>query len=179
MQQNTLCLDIGSGTQDVLYFMPDRELENCPKFVLPAPARGVAKRIQELTAAGRHIFLHGSNMGGGFFRALRAHTQAGLKVATHPVAALAMTDDPAWLETQGISLADRAPTDYCPVHLADFEPGFWARAAWGGGPSLSGSGAGRGPGPRFSSWSQQPRGPIQVVGGFFARHRRQGGTAPV
>ncbi|MGE4298704.1 MAG: DUF1786 domain-containing protein [Desulfovibrionaceae bacterium] len=125
MHRNILCLDIGSGTQDVLYFMPDRELENCPKFVLPAPARYVGKRIQELTKAGRHIFLHGSNMGGGFFRALQAHMQAGFKVATHPVAALAIADDITRLEAQGIALAERAPDGYCPVHLADYEPGFW------------------------------------------------------
>ena len=38
MGKTTLCIDIGSGTQDVLLYSPDTEVENCPKFVLPAPA---------------------------------------------------------------------------------------------------------------------------------------------
>ena len=48
--ERLLLLDIGSGTQDVLYVQPGLEPTNWPKFVLPAPARAVTKRIRQLTA---------------------------------------------------------------------------------------------------------------------------------
>ena len=54
-----LCLDIGSGTQDVLLARPGLECENWPRFVLPAPARLVAQRIRELTLLRRNIWLYG------------------------------------------------------------------------------------------------------------------------
>ena len=44
-----LCVDIGSGTQDVLLARPGLEVHNWPRFVLPSPARLAAQRIRELT----------------------------------------------------------------------------------------------------------------------------------
>ena len=96
-----LILDIGSGTQDVLLYQEGLELENCPKFILPSPARTVAARIRELTALGRDIYLHGQNMGGGFWRAVKAHQDAGLKVFAHPDAALAL--GMIWIRCAGMA----------------------------------------------------------------------------
>ncbi len=120
-----LCLDIGSGTQDVLYFDPDLELENCPKFVLPSPARRVAGRIRDLTRAGRDVYLYGMNMGGGFHDALTAHMEQGCRVAAHPEAALALADDLDKVRAQGITVVESCPRKAAPVHLSDFDPGFW------------------------------------------------------
>lgn len=120
-----LCLDIGSGTQDALLWSPERSLENCPKFVLPSPAKQVAARIRALTAQGRPIHLHGGNMGGGFFGAVLGHLKAGLAVTAHPLAALAISDDPARLAGQGVTLRGICPRGHAPVHLTDFDPGFW------------------------------------------------------
>lgn len=120
-----LCVDIGSGTQDALYWFADRSLENCPKFVLPSPAKRIDARIRGLTAAGRAIYLCGRNMGGGFIKAVKAHREAGLPICAHPRAALAITDDPASLQRFGITLSDVCPQGHEPVHLADYDPGFW------------------------------------------------------
>ncbi|NHZ46833.1 DUF1786 domain-containing protein [Nitratidesulfovibrio liaohensis] len=120
-----LCLDIGSGTQDVLLTMPGLNPENWPRFVLPTPARRVAKRIAELTAEGRHIWLHGENMGGGFFGAVKAHVAAGLRMAAHPDAALALHDNPERVRALGVDIAESCPAGFAPVRLADYEPGFW------------------------------------------------------
>ncbi|HEU6437155.1 MAG TPA: DUF1786 domain-containing protein [Nitratidesulfovibrio sp.] len=120
-----LCLDIGSGTQDVLLTMPGLNPENWPRFVLPTPARRVARRIAELTAEGRHIWLHGENMGGGFFGAVKAHVAAGLHMAAHPDAALALHDNPERVRALGVDIADACPAGFVPVRLADYEPGFW------------------------------------------------------
>lgn len=119
----TLILDIGSGTQDVLYHFPDLEIENCPKFVLPAPARMVAKRIKDL--AGQPIWLHGRNMGGGFFRALKMHLKQGGKVAAEPSAAFSLGDDLDRVRDMGVEVCDAQPEGYLPVHLTDFDPAFW------------------------------------------------------
>lgn len=120
-----LLLDIGSGTQDVLYVLPGQEPSNWPKFVLPAPARGVARRIRQLTAQGRDIYLSGTNMGGGFAQALNEHLSTGRRAAAHPEAALALADDLSLVEAMGVQLADICPAGHANVRLADFEPGFW------------------------------------------------------
>lgn len=126
MADRALCLDIGSGTQDVYYHNPDLEPENCPKFVLPSPARLVASRLAELTAAGRSVYLCGHNMGGGFFKAFRAHLKAGLPLAAHPDAVWALTDDPDRLvATTGVTVTTRRPAGAVPLFLADFDPGSW------------------------------------------------------
>ena len=120
-----LILDIGSGTQDVLLYQEGLELENCPKFILPSPARNVAARIRELTKAGRDIYLHGQNMGGGFWRAVKAHQDACLKVYAHPEAALALGDDLDQVRGHGIEITSIPPLSASQVLLTDFDPGFW------------------------------------------------------
>lgn len=125
--QSTTCLilDIGSGTQDALLYQAGQELENCPKFILPSPARGVAARIRDLTLVGRDIHLHGQNMGGGFWRAIKAHQDAGLKVSAHPEAALALGDDLDKVRGFGIDITAHPPLSAAQVLLTDFDPGFW------------------------------------------------------
>ena len=124
----TLFLDIGSGTLDVLFYDPDRELLNCPKFVLPSPARRVAARIDELTSRGLDIHLHGLNMGGGFGGAVDRAIKAGRRVTAEPEAAKALADDPARVEAMGVAILDHQPPNAVGVHLADYDPGFWR--AW-------------------------------------------------
>lgn len=134
MPLRTLCLDIGSGTQDVFYHLPGLEPENCPKFVLPSPAKRVAARLTALTAAGKPVYLCGRNMGGGFFKAFRAHMKAGLPLAAHPEAVWALTDDPKRLqETMGVVVTDRRPSGHVPLALADYDPGFWSAFLAAGG----------------------------------------------
>ncbi|WP_319778055.1 DUF1786 domain-containing protein [Maridesulfovibrio sp.] len=125
MKDTVLSLDIGSGTQDVLYYMKGVEIENCFKFVLPSPARVVGAKIKELTGQGRDIYLSGRNMGGGFGRSVYPHMEAGYKVYSHPRAALALGDDLTRLEKNGIILCDEMPEGCVEVPLADFDPEWW------------------------------------------------------
>lgn len=125
MYETILCLDVGSGTQDVLLWQQGSRLENCAKFVLPAPARQVARRIEACTAAGRAVYLCGQNMGGGFWRALKQHIEAGLEAAAHPEAALALGDDMQRVEQMGVRITQRPPKGAAPVTLCDYSPGFW------------------------------------------------------
>lgn len=123
----TLFLDIGSGTQDVFFHQPGLRLENCPKFVLPAPARAVGQRLRERTLAGDHVWLHGRNMGGGFGGALRAHLEKGLRVAATRNAAYSLGDDLTRIERMGVVLSEDCPAGHTPLELTDFDPLFWRR----------------------------------------------------
>lgn len=123
-----LCLDIGSGTQDVLLYFPDREIENCPKLVLPTPAKTLAARIRQATSERRAIHLRGCNMGGGFSPAMRAHVAAGLPFSCTRAAAFSVADDLDALQQSGVAILDDAPTGALVLDAADFDPAFWTRA---------------------------------------------------
>ncbi len=123
-----LCLDIGSGTQDVLLYFPDRELENCPKLVLPAPSRVLAERIREVTARGRALHLYGHNMGGGFGGAVRAHLATKLPVSCTESAAYSLADDLDALRSDGYVITPDCPDGAEALLCADFDPAFWRTA---------------------------------------------------
>lgn len=123
--ESILCLDIGSGTQDALLYSPDAELANCPKFVLPSPAKRVAERIRGITAKGRPIHLSGRNMGGGFADALLEHMRAGFSVTASMAAAAALHDDPERVRAMGVTFAEVCPSGAETIELGDFDPVFW------------------------------------------------------
>ncbi|MDR3640765.1 MAG: DUF1786 domain-containing protein [Humidesulfovibrio sp.] len=123
-----MCLDIGSGTQDVLLYFPDREVENCPKLVLPAPAKVLAGRIRKTTAQGRAVHLHGCNMGGGFHSAMKAHLAAGLGFSCTRAAAFSVADDLLALSATGVSIREDCPEGAQQLLAADYDPEFWERA---------------------------------------------------
>ncbi|WP_319468977.1 DUF1786 domain-containing protein [uncultured Pseudodesulfovibrio sp.] len=125
MSNTTLCLDIGSGTQDVLLYSPDVEIENCPKFVLPSPAIQIGRRIEAARLRGENIWLHGRNMGGGVTRFIRAHQKAGLTVTSSRSAAYTMADDLSRVTESGIELTDNCPDGFTPIRLTDFNEEWW------------------------------------------------------
>ena len=120
-----LCLDIGSGTQDVLLARPGLEPENWTQLVLPSPAKAVARRVEALTAAGKDIWLYGENMGGGFTRALLRHKEAGLRVSVTLAASRAIHDSEARVEAFGFELREACPPRAVPVHLTEYAPAWW------------------------------------------------------
>ena len=50
-----LAVDIGTGTQDILWFDTTRDPENCLKLVMPSPTLQVASQIRRATAAAQPI----------------------------------------------------------------------------------------------------------------------------
>ncbi len=127
MAKTTLCLDIGSGTQDVLLYSPDVEIENCPKFVLPSPALQIGKRMEDHRMQGKNIWLHGRNMGGGVTRFIRAHLQAGLTIAASKSAAYTMADDLTRVTDMGIEMVEECPDGFTPLRLTDFDEAWWRK----------------------------------------------------
>ncbi len=124
-QGPVLCLDIGSGTQDVLLACPDSDFDNWPRFVLPSPARALAGRIRKCTQEQADIWLCGSNMGGGVGSAVREHVAAGLKVYSTREASSALHDDPDKVVQFGVQFSEYPPFGAVPVTLADYSSVFW------------------------------------------------------
>src|SRR4030088_3568007 len=100
-----LTVDIGTGTQDVLLFDSERELENCFKLVLPSPTVVIADRIRAATASRSRLVLHGVTMGGGPSHwATMDHVRAGLEAFATPAAARTFDDDLAGVAAMGIQV---------------------------------------------------------------------------
>jgi uncharacterized protein (DUF1786 family) len=111
-----LTVDIGTGTQDVLLYDSDRELENCFKLVLPSPTVAAADRIRTATAARHRLVLHGVTMGGGPSHwATMDHVRAGLEAFATPDAARTFDDDLDAVMEMGIQIV----SDDEALHLAD------------------------------------------------------------
>ena len=114
-----LAIDIGAGTQDLLLFDPERELENCPALVLPSPTVIVAERIRQATARREPVVLTGVTMGGGPSAwAARDHARAGLPIAATPAAAQTFDDDLEVVRALGVTVVSEDEAARLPgVHL--------------------------------------------------------------
>jgi len=100
-----LCLDIGFGTQDVLFIDTSQTVENAIQLVLPSPTVLVAKKIRSATARSESLLLIGETMGGGACtRALKEHMEKGCTAYAVPAAALSFSDDLGEVDSWGIKL---------------------------------------------------------------------------
>ena len=122
-----LAVDVGTGTQDILLFDSEREVENCYKLVLPSPTVMVARQIREATRRGDGVALTGSLMGGGPCAwAARDHARAGYPLWVTPDAARTFDDDLRRVEAMGatvVSEEEAAALGDRAVHLrmGDFD----------------------------------------------------------
>lgn len=118
----TLIADIGAGTQDILLYDPQRQLENCFKMILPAPTQIKAGEIRAVTGQGLPLSLSGRIMGGGAcVAAVRAHLEAGLPVYASESAAKTISDNLERVSEMGVILDSRPPKNAIEVKLADID----------------------------------------------------------
>lgn len=102
-----LTVDVGTGTQDILFFESGKTIENCFKLVMPSPTVIVAERIKRATEHGQGIVLTGVTMGGGPSHwAARDHALAGYTVMVTPDAARTFDDDLTMVEKMGFEIID-------------------------------------------------------------------------
>lgn len=102
---NILCLDIGSGTQDILLLNTSEKAENAVQLVLPAPTVLVARKIETATKHREAIVLTGETMGGGANTgALKKHISSGLSAYATPQAARTFDDDLNEVSSWGVKL---------------------------------------------------------------------------
>jgi len=125
-----LAVDVGTGTQDILLFDSDLEVENCFKLVMPSPTMMVARKVRAATRTKDAVLLSGVTMGGGPSAwATRDHAAAGHAVFATPDAARSFNDDlSAVVSEMGIqivgedeALALRGRDGICHVELTDFD----------------------------------------------------------
>jgi uncharacterized protein (DUF1786 family) len=100
-----LAIDVGTGTQDILLFDSEQELENNVKLVLPSPTMIVAGKIRRATERGQPLVLRGVTMGGGPSHwAANDHLKAGYPVFATPDAARTFDDDLEAVAAAGFTL---------------------------------------------------------------------------
>jgi uncharacterized protein (DUF1786 family) len=122
-----LAVDIGTGTQDILLFDSDREMENCLKMVMPSPTTLVADAVRGATRRGDDVLLTGVLMGGGPCAwAVSDHLKAGYRVFATPAAARTFNDNLDAVAAMGVTLVgdEEAPKikgDVTRLPMADFD----------------------------------------------------------
>lgn len=122
MPDSVLVVDVGSGTQDVLVYEPGKNIENCPKFIVPSRTQIVAKKIRQATERGETIFLHGHLMGGGACGlALKKHLEAGLEAYATPEAARTFNDNLERVEAMGVKIRAEQPPEGVSIWMGDID----------------------------------------------------------
>jgi uncharacterized protein (DUF1786 family) len=122
-----LAVDVGTGTQDILLFDSQRDVENCLKMVVPSPTMRLADAVRAATRRSEEVLLTGVLMGGGPCSwAVENHLKAGYRVYATPLAARTFNDDLDAVADMGITLVsdDEAKTlngDVTRLRMADFD----------------------------------------------------------
>ncbi len=100
-----LAADVGTGTQDILLFDSEKEVENSLLMVMPAPTQVIAEKIRNATRKEKAIVLTGNIMGGGPSAfAIKTHLEAGFPVYATEQAALTIHDDIEKVKAFGIQI---------------------------------------------------------------------------
>jgi uncharacterized protein (DUF1786 family) len=139
-----LCIDIGTGTQDIILFDTRLEIENSYKLIVPSPTMIIHQRIQAATRAGRAVVLTGTLMGGGPSAwAAGEHIRCGLKVYATPQAARSFNDDLEVVRDSGVMLVSedealKLAAEVERIELKDFDHQAVADAFAAFGVSLHG-----------------------------------------
>ena len=117
---NIMCIDIGKGTQDILYLdMEKSNIENAIKLILPSPTRIIADKILKME---KDLKIDGKVMGGGpVNRAILQHIEKGYKVIMTKRCARTVRDDLEEVARRGIILRDRVDHPDVIVGDLDFE----------------------------------------------------------
>jgi len=108
-----LAIDIGTGTQDILLFDSEQQVENSLRLVMPSPTVSTAAHIRAATSSRQGVVLRGETMGGGPCTwAAEAHIQAGLPLWATPDAARTFNDDLDQVEERmGVRLVSEDEAD--------------------------------------------------------------------
>lgn len=98
----TLAIDIGAGTQDIMYYDDKQEIENSIKLVLPSPPKIISRKIEK---AEKDLYFSGETMGGGKIKNhIIEHLKKGHEVVMEMNAAKTIKDDLNTVENIGIKL---------------------------------------------------------------------------
>ena len=106
-----LTVDIGTGTQDILLYDSNLDIENGFKLVLPSPTMMIHRRLKQTlqtsgnTGSKPQILFTGHQMGGGPSAwAIEELAKAGFPVYMTPSAATTLNDELDKVEALGIKI---------------------------------------------------------------------------
>jgi len=132
MAPKILAVDIGMGTQDVLLYDPEINIENSPRVIVPSATQIIAGRIRRATAQRQPVGLTGDTIGGGpSGSALRRHLAAGLPAYASEEAARTFDDDLEVVQGWGVQIlseAEARETSGELLELRDLDVGAVRRA---------------------------------------------------
>ena len=97
-----LCIDAGAGTQDILLFDSEKNIENCVQMILPSWTALVAEQLRNSLSRGEDVLLIGTIMGGFHFHGLRDFTKSKGKVFATPEAAKTFHNDLERVKKMGV-----------------------------------------------------------------------------
>lgn len=105
-----LAIDVGTGTQDIMFYDDQDALENAIKMVLPSPTTIIARKIKKTD---QDLFLNGETMGGGpINRAINQHLKKGYRVIMTEKAARTVRDDLKKVQAIGVDILNHFPENY-------------------------------------------------------------------
>ena len=114
-----LAIDVGTGTQDIMIYDTEKELENSIKLVLPSPHLYISQKIRETET---DIYFTGEIMGGGKIKkTIMEHMEKGYKVVMEPTCAKTIRDNIEQVKAIGIEIADETQDykDFAKIELGD------------------------------------------------------------
>ena len=114
-----LAIDVGTGTQDIMIYDTEKELENSIKIVLPSPHLYISQQMKEIE---NDIYFTGEIMGGGKIkRSILEHMEKGYKVVMEPTCAKTIRDDLNQVKSLGIEIADKSKEykGYTKINMGD------------------------------------------------------------
>ncbi|MBI3039366.1 hypothetical protein HYY75_10025, partial [bacterium] len=118
---DSIVMDIGTGTKDVMFFSAENTLENNVKLVVPAPALLMADQIVSYKG---DLGIAGYTMGGGYLaKILKKHSQLGFKVNMETLPAYTIRNNLEEIKQSGVGIVDKIIS---PSHFFDeIELGFY------------------------------------------------------
>ena len=114
-----LAVDIGTGTQDIMIYDSEKELENAIKLVLPSPHLYISQKIRQTE---NDIYFNGEIMGGGKIKnTILEHIKKGYKVVMEPTCAKTIRDNIEQVKSFAIEIADEKKDykNYTKITLGD------------------------------------------------------------
>jgi uncharacterized protein (DUF1786 family) len=114
-----LAIDVGTGTQDLMIYDTEKELENSIKLVLPSPHLYISQQIREIE---NDIYFTGEIMGGGKIKnTILEHMEKGYNAVMEPVCARTIRDNLEQVKSYGIEIADedKSYQDYSKITMGD------------------------------------------------------------
>jgi len=119
MIMKILAVDIGVGTQDILLYDSNENIENSIKLVLPSPTQIVGRKIRD---SKDNLLITGETMGGGpINRAIKEKIQMGRKIVMTENAAKTVRDDLSRVAAYGIEIISEDPNIMNNEKYSDFE----------------------------------------------------------